>query len=232
MKKLAAKPQSSRAKHADGASNALPPAIVHCSIETECICHLRSAAKDAPTGETKSQEDNDELSRAPENKQQVLLRVSFEGLPSPGPDADEAIAQLLNIKYEELTKIFAHYCKLSDCKTTWTATHLKLGARHAPLRRSAFALPTSAHLTHAVPLPLLRPPPLPSPPRLLVGMKRLVRDAGLERKVYNIDAITRLFNLTAGLKARSSPPSRTCSLSLPFTPPSILSLSCRPLSSP
>lgn len=202
------------------------PATVNCDTEM-CgppFCHLRSAAKDAPTGETRSQEDNDELSRAPENKQQVLLRVSFEGLPSPGPDADEAIAQLLNIKYEELTKIFAHYCKLSDCKTPWTATHLKLGAQRAPLRRraiisgtsharSASFFPQVAVHHHSPPAPThhhsitKRTAPLPNltPHLSTVGMKRLVRDSGLERKVYNIDAITRLFNLTAGLKASLSP---------------------------
>ena len=38
-----------------------------------------------------------------------------------------------------------------------------------------------------------------------VGFKRLIKDAGLERKVYNIDQMTRLFNLTAGLKVHSRP---------------------------
>ena len=35
---------------------------------------------------------------------------------------------------------------------------------------------------------------------LVVGFKRMVKDAALERKVYNIDQMTKLFNLTAGLK--------------------------------
>jgi hypothetical protein len=39
-----------------------------------------------------------------------------------------------------------------------------------------------------------------------VGFKRLVKDAGIERKVYNIDQISRLFNLTAGLKVKDPLP--------------------------
>ena len=85
----------------------LKPVCLDASAAPLASCARRSV-KDSPTGETMDKEDADELKRPPENKQQVLLRVNFEGLPSTGPDSDEAIAQLLNIKYETLVQIFAH----------------------------------------------------------------------------------------------------------------------------
>lgn len=84
-----------------------------------------------PTGETASSgkgDDDDQLKQPPVNKEQVLQRVSFEGLPIPSADIEEAVSQLLNIKYENLAQIFAHYCKLSECKTVRMATTLRLGA--------------------------------------------------------------------------------------------------------
>ena len=54
-----------------------------------------------PTGETASSgkgDDDDQLKQPPVNKEQVLKRVSFEGLPIPSADIEEAVSQLLNIK--------------------------------------------------------------------------------------------------------------------------------------
>ena len=71
-----------------------------------------------PTGETASSgkgDDDDQLKQPPVNKEQVLQRVSFK-LPIPSADIEEAVSQLLNIKYENLAQIFAHYCKLSEVR--------------------------------------------------------------------------------------------------------------------
>ena len=93
---------------------------------------------------------------APKNKEEALAQISFEGLPSCDPDA---ITAVLAKKYDELAKVFAHYCKFSECKTVEMATRLRLS-----------------------------------------GFKRLVKDAGLELKVYDIGQISRLFNLKGGAK--------------------------------
>ena len=88
-----------------------------------------------PTGDAsaagKGGDDDDQLKHPPENKEQVLQRVSFEDLPVPSADIEEAVAQLLNIKYEVLTQIFAHYCKMSECKSVKMATSMRLGACRA-----------------------------------------------------------------------------------------------------
>ena len=84
-----------------------------------------------PTGAAADADAEAYKKQAPENKAQVLDKVTFsgfEGLPSPNVDA---IVQLLNIKYEELAQIFAHYCKMSECKTVKMATQLKLGAHNS-----------------------------------------------------------------------------------------------------
>jgi hypothetical protein len=106
-----------------------------------------------PTGDTSSAgkgDDDDLLKHPPENKEQVLQRVSFEGLPVPSADIEEAVAQLLNIKYETLTQIFAHYCKMSECKNVKMATSLRLGARvHARRRRAPISAWASMCCLHA-----------------------------------------------------------------------------------
>lgn len=84
-----------------------------------------AAAAAKPTGG----DDEDTGSHPPDNKQEVLQRVSFSGLPSVSSDSEEAVAQLLNIKYETLAQIFAFYCKMSECATVKEATQLKLGTR-------------------------------------------------------------------------------------------------------
>ena len=60
----------------------------------------------------------------PQSKEEVLAQVSFEGLP---PAPQEQILDILGGKYDRLVKIFAHYCKFSECKTMEMATRCKLG---------------------------------------------------------------------------------------------------------
>lgn len=91
-------------------------------------------------------------SKAPDNKAQVISRVSLVGLPTQSSDAEDAIIQLLNIKYETLTQIFAYYCKMSECETVEVATSLKLGAHVPPFAQSTQpavrAAPKNSPLTH------------------------------------------------------------------------------------
>ena len=61
----------------------------------------------------------------PKNKEEVLAQVSFEGLP---PCPTEQIIELIDKNYTKLVKIFAHYCKFSECKTVEMATRCRLGA--------------------------------------------------------------------------------------------------------
>lgn len=73
--------------------------------------------------------DPAETAKAPENQAQVVSRLNLEGLPKQSADAEEAVLQLVNIKYERLAQVFSHYCKASDCESVKAATRIKLGTR-------------------------------------------------------------------------------------------------------
>ena len=89
----------------------------------------KAAAKDAAKPAHDPDADFRNSGAAPENKAQVISRVSLVGLPNQSADAEDAIIQLLNIKYEKLAQIFAYYGKMSECETVDVATRIKLGAR-------------------------------------------------------------------------------------------------------
>ena len=93
------------------------------------------SSKDADSPNAKSMGDDvdDTLSHPPKNKEQVLRRVNFSGLPTTS-DVQDAVMQLLALKYEQLVKIFAHYCKMSDCKSVKIATTLTLSKHGSTLR--------------------------------------------------------------------------------------------------
>ena len=88
-----------------------------------------TAAKEGPPAALARDDEKDSKEKAPENRDHVLALVSLEGLPLPSEDTEEAVVQLLNIKYEMLAEVFANYCKqspLADCKSVGQATSLKL----------------------------------------------------------------------------------------------------------
>ena len=88
----------------------------------------KAAKEPSRRRDTKEADDTDERKgKAPETPAQVISLVSLEGLPCPSADVEEAIIQLLTIKYETLAQIFAHYCRASDCSTVKMATSLGLG---------------------------------------------------------------------------------------------------------
>ena len=89
----------------------------------------KSSANSGPApAKVKDKEPEVNLLKAPENQAQVLAQVSLDGLPCPSADVEEAIVQLLNVKYDTVAQIFAHYCRASECTTVQTATTLRLGA--------------------------------------------------------------------------------------------------------
>lgn len=184
----------------------------------------KSPSRDVEDGavvKTGGGEETDTLARPPKNKEEVLQRVSFSGLPVAG-DTEDAIVQLLNIKYETLAQVFAHYSKATACKTVKIATQLHLGTRvaigpSARVLKQSVAIGretlTPSHPLHAKATPKCVCRSAASVYGLLsicvvvrlhccmaVGFKKLVKDTGLESKVYNIDQMTKLLNLTAGLK--------------------------------
>lgn len=119
---------------------------------------VKDAAKSAKdtSADVDSSDGAEVMHAAPTNKEEALGQISFDGLPScPSED----ISTLVGKKYEELVKIFAHYCKASECKTVEMATRMRL-----------------------------------------VGFKKLIKDSGLELKVYDIGQMSRLFNLKGGAK--------------------------------
>ena len=87
--------------------------------------------KDAkPTGSDMPVDDNaSAVMSAPKNKEEVLQQVNLEGLPNC---PTEQIIELLRGKYDVLVKVFAHYCKFSECKTLEMCTRLRLGACPSP----------------------------------------------------------------------------------------------------
>jgi hypothetical protein len=96
----------------------------------------------------------------PKNKDEVLQRVSFEGLPNPPA---EQIVEILSKEYTRLVKIFAHYCKFSECATVEMATRIRLGARPARRRARRGASPARRAGAGAHPrAPAPAPPPQPA----------------------------------------------------------------------
>ena len=88
----------------------------------------------------------------PKNKEEVLAQVNFEGLPNVPA---EQILEILGAKYDKLVKVFAHYCKFSECKTIEMATRCKLGAPLSPCLEPI--VPRGVRPRGAA----LRPPPQP-----------------------------------------------------------------------
>lgn len=116
----------------------------------------KSEASKKETGFENAAGESDIVVSPPTNKEEALAQMSFDGLPSC--NAAE-VRTMVGKKYGELVKIFAHYCKFSECTTVEMATRLSLN-----------------------------------------GFKRLVKDSGLEVKVYNLQQMSRLFNLRGGAK--------------------------------
>ena len=75
--------------------------------------------------------DENEAKFAPTTKEEALQQISFDGLPTC---PTEQIIDIIKSKYEILVKVFAHYCKYSDCATVEKATRLRLGARRSAAR--------------------------------------------------------------------------------------------------
>lgn len=96
-----------------------------------------------------------EIMAAPKSKEEALAQIDVEGLPNCTP---EPIADLLGDKYDTLVKVFANYCKCSECKSVEMSTRLKLGARGERNERPALLRPARAALLDARPL-LQAPPP-------------------------------------------------------------------------
>ena len=59
----------------------------------------------------------------PKNKEEALAQINFEGLPSC---PTEDVINIMKDKYETIVKIFAYYCKYSECKTIEMATRMRL----------------------------------------------------------------------------------------------------------
>lgn len=93
--------------------------------------HRAAAAAPAAAAGGGGGRDEERSDLPPANQAQVLSRVSLEGLPPQSADVEEAVVQLLNIKYETLAQVFAYYCKMSECDTVKTATRLKLGTQNS-----------------------------------------------------------------------------------------------------
>jgi hypothetical protein len=161
-----------------------------------------SKAKDEPTSDPTV---DDEASRGPpRTKDDVLAYMTFDDLPNP---PKQEIRDIFAGKYDELVRVFAHYCKLSKCETIETSTRMTVGTPRSAARRAG-GKPLQAHrraaaLSRAA-LPLVTrsfpPRSVPSPPPTAAGFKRLMKDTGLELKVYNVDKQCRLFNLVGGAK--------------------------------
>ena len=107
---------------------------------------------------------------APTNKDEVLSQINLEGLPHC---PNEQILELVKEKYENLSAVFIHYCKQSECKTMEQSTRLRLA-----------------------------------------GFKKLVKDANLELKVYDLDMMCRLFMQMGGAKGIGSSADETLSLGI------------------
>ena len=82
------------------------------------------SAKDTSKAEPVEKSDENETKFAPTNKEEALAQISFDGLPNC---PIEQITDMFKDKYEVLVKVFAHYCKFSDCVTVEKATRLRLG---------------------------------------------------------------------------------------------------------
>ena len=123
---------------------------------------------------------------APTSQAEALAQVSFDGLPTC---PQEEIIAILESKYDTICKIFAHYCKYSECKTIEMATRIRLGPsaahrtagtpRAAP-RRARLGCPLAS--PHALPPVVLRrrgrcttsrapPPGPPGSTRVLQGVR-------------------------------------------------------------
>ena len=112
--------------------------------------------KDTEVSSVSAAQETSDSNEPPKTKEEALAQISFEGLPSC---ATEEVVAVMRDKYDTIAKVFAHYCKFSECKTVEMATRMRLS-----------------------------------------GFKRLVKESGLEVKVYNIDQMSRLFNLKGGAK--------------------------------
>ena len=223
------------------------------------------SAKDTSKAEPVEKSDENETKFAPTNKEEALAQISFDGLPNC---PIEQITDMFKDKYEVLVKVFAHYCKFSDCVTVEKATRLRLGMPEQAcaaarartcgcVRRGGLCSPAYAHrprglrprsgramrerrwlaggphlrlepmhtrtggvarrvwTSACVPLHGARHRPTPDAlPReripsarasFAAGFKRLVKDAALELKVYDINQQSRLFNLKGGAKVLRRP---------------------------
>ena len=88
----------------------------------------------------------------------------------------EAVISLLRKKCDDIVKIFAHYSKVSEWRT--------------PSGVIDYGVAKTVELACRM---------------RLSGFKKLIKEAGLELKVYDIGQMSRLFNLKGGAKVRTLP---------------------------